>query len=63
MAPLAATDELADATALWRQRFGSAPANQKEKARQVRFLLSRGYGMSVALRVLRLAGTSADEDG
>ena len=63
MAPLAATDELADATALWRQRFGSAPANQKEKARQVRFLLSRGYGMSVALRVLRLAGTSVDEDG
>jgi len=63
MAPLAATDELADATALWRQRFGSAPANQKEKARQVRFLLSRGYGMSVALRVLRMAGASADEDG
>ena len=62
MAPLAATDELADATALWRQRFGSAPANQKEKARQVRFLLSRGYGMSVALRVLRLAGASSDED-
>jgi hypothetical protein len=29
----------------------------------VRFLLSRGYGMSVALRVLRLAGASADEDG
>ena len=63
MAPLAATDELADATALWRQRFGSAPANQKETARQVRFLLSRGYGMSVALRVLRSAGASADEDG
>jgi regulatory protein len=63
MAPLAATDELADATALWRQRFGTAPANQKEKARQVRFLLSRGYGMSVALRVLRMAGASADEDG
>jgi len=63
MAPLAATDELADATALWRQRFGSEPANQKEKARQVRFLLSRGYGMSVALRVLRSAGASADEDG
>ena len=53
MAPLAATDELADATALWQQRFGTAPANQQEKARQVRFLLSRGYGMSVALRVLR----------
>ncbi len=62
MAPLATTDELADATVLWQQRFGTPPSNQKEKARQVRFLLSRGYGMSVALRVLRAAGTSADED-
>jgi len=59
MAPLAATDELTDATALWQQRFGAAPANQREKARQVRFLLSRGYGMSVALRVLRAAGAAA----
>jgi len=62
LAPLAATDEVADATALWQQRFGTAPANQREKARQVRLLLSRGYGLSVALRVLRSAGTPADED-
>ena len=62
MAPLAATDETADATALWQQRFGTAPANQKEKARQVRFLLSRGYGMSIALRVLRRAGAPADDE-
>jgi regulatory protein len=62
MAPLAATDEVADATALWQQRFGTAPVNQKEKARQVRFLLSRGYGVSVALRVIRAAGAAADED-
>jgi regulatory protein len=62
MAPLAATDETADAMALWQQRFGTAPANQREKARQVRFLLSRGYGLSVALRVLRAAGAPASED-
>ena len=62
MAPLADTDEIADASALWQQRFGAAPANQREKARQVRFLLSRGYGLSVALRVLRVAGTPADDD-
>jgi regulatory protein len=62
MAPLADTDEYADATALWQQRFGAAPANQREKARQVRFLLSRGYGLSVALRVLRAAGAPADEE-
>ena len=62
MAPLAAVDELDDATALWQQRFGTAPVNQKEKARQVRFLLSRGYGVSVALRVIRAAGAAVDED-
>ena len=61
MAPLAATDEIADATALWQHRFGAPPANQREKARQVRFLLARGYGLSVALRVLRVAGAPADD--
>jgi regulatory protein len=62
MAPLATTDEAADAMALWQQRFGVAPSNQREKAQQVRFLLSRGYGLSVALRVLRAAGAPASED-
>jgi regulatory protein len=62
MAPLTGVDEVADATALWQQRFGTAPANQREKARQVRFLLSRGYGLSVALRVLRAAGSPSDDD-
>ena len=62
MAPLADADELADASALWQQRFGVAPANQREKARQVRFLQSRGYGLAVVLRVLRAAGTPQDED-
>ena len=62
MAPLADTDELADATALWQQRFGAAPANPREKARQVRFLQSRGYGLSVVLRVLRAAGAPVDDE-
>ncbi len=62
MAPLAAVDEVADASALWQRRFGTAPANQREKARQVRFLLSRGYGLSVALKVLRTAGSPVDDD-
>ena len=54
--PLAEHDEVEDALALWRQRFGVVPANQREKARQVRFLLARGYGLATALRVLRTAG-------
>jgi len=62
MGPLAATDEFADAQALWQQRFGAVPPNEREKARQVRFLLSRGYGLSIALRVLRAAGAVSHDD-
>ena len=39
--------------ALWRRRFGSAPANDKEKARQVRFLQSRGFSLSAIIKLLR----------
>ena len=62
MAPLAAIDEVANAATLRQQRFGAAPANQREMARQVRFLLSRGYDLSVALRVLRAAGAPATDE-
>ncbi len=56
-------DDEAIALALWRQRFGRAPADQKEKARQVRFLQSRGFSLSVAFRVLKQAGTPVDDEG
>ena len=62
LAPLGVRDEQADAQALWERRFGAAPRDQREKARQVRFLLSRGYSMSIALRVLKAAGAAAAED-
>jgi regulatory protein len=62
LAPLAETDELADAQALWQRRFGAAPANDREKARQVRFLQARGYSLSTALRVLRAAGSGEGND-
>lgn len=61
LAPLAARDEFVEAMALWRRRFGVAPANEREKARQWRFLLSRGYPPSVALKVLREAGAAIDD--
>ena len=60
--PLAEHDEVADALALWRQRFDGVPANQREKARQVRFLLARGYGLGTALKVLRMAGAQVSDD-
>ena len=39
--------------ALWRRRFGAPPANDKEKARQVRFLQSRGFALSAIIKLLR----------
>jgi regulatory protein len=50
-------DELADASALWQRRFGTLPKDEREKARQVRFLQSRGYSLTIALKVLRLEST------
>lgn len=62
LAPLAATDEFADAMALWRQRFRTPPATDRDKARQVRFLQARGYPLSVVLKVLRAAGVDNIDD-
>ena len=54
-------DEFAQAHALWRRRFGKAPADEREKARQVRFLVSRGYATSIVFKVLRAAGTPVED--
>ena len=53
LASIALTDEVADATALWQRRFGVLPKDDRDKARQVRFLQARGYSITVALKVLR----------
>jgi regulatory protein len=39
--------------ALWLRKFGVPPANDREKARQVRFLQSRGFALSAIFRLLR----------
>jgi len=62
LSTLADTDELSTAIALWRRKFGGPPANDREKARQVRFLMSRGFGSATVYRVLRAGGSGADED-
>jgi regulatory protein len=46
-------DDEAAMVALWRRRFGSPPANDREKARQVRFLQSRGFALSAIFKLLR----------
>lgn len=38
---------------LWRRRFGELPSDRKERERQVRFLLYRGFSMGAVSRVLR----------
>jgi regulatory protein len=45
--------ELESARALWRKRFGQAPASLQDKARQTRFLAGRGYPSDVIREVLR----------
>ena len=50
-----ATDDDAALEALWQRRFASPPANEREKARQVRFLQARGFALSAILRFLRRA--------
>jgi len=61
LSPLADRDEIADATALWQRRFGQPPADERERARQVRFLVSRGFSAAIAFRVLRAAGARTDD--
>ena len=44
--------------ALWRRRFGAPPANDREKARQVRFLQSRGFALSAIFKLLARSARS-----
>jgi regulatory protein len=59
-----ATDELrksefARARAIWRKRFGVAPRDEAERAKQLRFLAARGFSTDVIVRVVR--GTPDDD--
>ena len=46
-------DDEAALNALWQRRFGRAPVDERDKARQVRFLQARGFAVSAILRLLR----------
>ncbi len=45
--------EFEAAREVWHKKFGVLPQDQKEKARQARFLQSRGFSLEVILKVLR----------
>lgn len=48
----ARAEDLAACQALWRRKYGKAPADLKEKSRQYRFLLARGFPPEVVCRVV-----------
>jgi regulatory protein len=53
--------ELTRALEVWRRRFGTPPADARERARQMRFLLARGFDADVAQRVLRHRPDASDD--
>jgi regulatory protein len=55
--------ELESARDVWQRKFGKPPQDAVEKARQIRFLQSRGFSAEVILKVLKsAAGNPSDED-
>lgn len=59
--PALKESELDSAREVWQRRFGVVPQDAKEKAKQMRFLQSRGFSIDVILKVLKLS--SAMEEG
>jgi regulatory protein len=49
--------ELEAARVVWQRKFGTAPQDEKEKAKQVRFLQSRGFSLDAIFTVLRFTET------
>jgi regulatory protein len=50
--------ELARAREVWRRKFGESVTDPKDKARQIRFLVSRGFAADVVRRVVQGADDS-----
>ena len=46
-------DELATARSVWAKKFGALPADAKERGKQMRFLMSRGFGSETIRKVLQ----------
>ena len=45
--------ELDRASEVWRKKFGTPPQDANERARQIRFLITRGFAAEVVRRVIR----------
>jgi regulatory protein len=55
MAGLKATEDEA-LRAVWRRKFGRAPASAAERARQIRFLQGRGFALEAIVKMLKQNG-------
>lgn len=55
-------DDQAGLVALWRRRFGKVPVDDRERARQVRFLQSRGFALSAILKLLHAPPHAASDE-
>ena len=56
-------DERARATAVWRGKFGQAPRDAREWARQARFLQGRGFSGEIIRKLLKDADDMPDAAG
>ena len=57
-----AEDEKSRAQAVWQRRFGKPPTSLKEKARQYRFLVGRGFAPGIVSAVVPRIVDAPDED-
>lgn len=56
-----APDEYERARTVWSKKYSSAPADRRERDRQVRFLAARGFGFDIISRLLREQACAADD--
>jgi regulatory protein len=49
----AGADGVASLEEVWRSRFSAAPADERERGRQVRFLQGRGFPLDTIIRFLK----------
>jgi regulatory protein len=45
-------DDIEAAAALWKRRFGETPNDDKERQKQIRYLLVRGFGLGEAFKIV-----------
>lgn len=58
--PALKESELEAAREVWQKKFGALPQDAKGKARQMRFMQSRGFGFDVIFAVLRQSDSTED---